>query len=362
MKKYYIGFIVLLIMYSTVFAESLMLVSDRDPSLAINAWNGAKHGAELRLHDQCEPNNPDCTWTYRNGMLVSDRDPSLAINAWNGAKHGAELRLHDQCEPSNPDCTWTYRNGMLVSDRDPSLAINAWNGAKHGAKLKLHVQCQSSNPDCTWKKESIYLSVSNELFDLAEIIYPQYFSPYGKETFQIDNYLARYYENTDTYIGTLGEDVFVYGNIFDGLKKVGQIHSITKSLKSAIFSSITGTWKITTSNTGNAEFELTQEGMIPRIDIVMPNSGLCWNYSYKENQTVENISIIANSLTFSVDVYYKFDDNGAYGYSYVDYSLSGKFISKMKLEGNYSIKVAIISRAGSCLNSGNGTWKAEKLR
>jgi hypothetical protein len=67
------------------------------------------------------------------------------------------------------------------------------------------------------------LSDSNQLFDWAEINYPQYFSPLGQETFQIDNYLARYYENTNTYIGTLGKDVYVYGDIFGGLQKVGQI-------------------------------------------------------------------------------------------------------------------------------------------
>ena len=41
--------------------------------------------------------NPDCTWTYRDGMFVSNRDQSLAINAWNGARHGAVLRLHSLC-------------------------------------------------------------------------------------------------------------------------------------------------------------------------------------------------------------------------------------------------------------------------
>jgi hypothetical protein len=127
-----------------------MLRSDKDPALSINAWGGAKHGAELRLHNGCTPANPDCTWTFRNGMIVSDRDPTLAINAWNGAQHGTQLRLFKGCTPTNPDCTWTYRRGRLVSDRDPSLAINAWGGAQHGAELRLHNACALDNPDCTW--------------------------------------------------------------------------------------------------------------------------------------------------------------------------------------------------------------------
>src|SRR4051812_38439338 len=77
-----------------------MLRSDKDPGLSINAWGGAKHGAELRLHNACTPTNPDCTWTFRNGMIVSDRDPSLAINAWGGAQHGTQLRLHNGCQPT----------------------------------------------------------------------------------------------------------------------------------------------------------------------------------------------------------------------------------------------------------------------
>jgi hypothetical protein len=127
-----------------------MILSNKNTSLAINAWDGAQHGTVLRLHNNCVSSNPDCTWTYRNRMLISDKDPSLAINAWEGAQHGTVLRLHNKCVPTNPDCTWTYRNGMFVSDRDPSLVINAWEGAQHGTVLRLHNSCVPSNPDCTW--------------------------------------------------------------------------------------------------------------------------------------------------------------------------------------------------------------------
>lgn len=141
-------------------AGGFMIVSARDSHLAINAWDGAVHGTVLRLHNSCQLSNPDCTWTYRNGMLLSDRNPSLAINAWDGAAHGTVLRLHNGCVPTNPDCTWTYRGGMWLSNRDPSLAINAWGGAAHGTTLRLNNSCQATNPDCTW-------TISPPLSDLA---------------------------------------------------------------------------------------------------------------------------------------------------------------------------------------------------
>src|SRR3954454_3606949 len=112
-----------------------MITSDRNSGLAINAWGGAQHGTDLRLHNGCQSNNPDCTWHWNRGMIVSDRNPNLAINAWNGAQHGTQLRLHNACRPDNPDCTWHYNNGMIVSDRNPNLSINAWNGAQHGTFL-----------------------------------------------------------------------------------------------------------------------------------------------------------------------------------------------------------------------------------
>ncbi|NIA19004.1 MAG: hypothetical protein GWP07_00990 [Xanthomonadaceae bacterium] len=67
------------------------------------------------------------------------------------------------------------------------------------------------------------VSESNRLFDWAERSYSQYFSPAGQQTFQVENFLARYYPDTETYIATLGEDVFLYGDVFDGLAFVGQI-------------------------------------------------------------------------------------------------------------------------------------------
>ena len=67
------------------------------------------------------------------------------------------------------------------------------------------------------------LSDSNRLFDWAETNYPLIFNPPGQETLQLGDFLARYYQNTNTYLGTSGEDVYVYGDEFGGLLNVGKI-------------------------------------------------------------------------------------------------------------------------------------------
>lgn len=114
-----------------------LLVSQHNPNLAVNAWDGAKSGTLLRLQNGCAVTNLDCAWSFRSGMIVSERNPRLAIGAWNGAKAGTLLRLDERCQPSNPDCTWTFHNGMFVSNRDQNLAIAASGGAISGAVLIL---------------------------------------------------------------------------------------------------------------------------------------------------------------------------------------------------------------------------------
>ena len=57
---------------------------------------------------------------------------------------------------------------------------------------------------------------SNKLFDFAEKSYPEFFSPAGIKTVGLDNYLVRYFPDTGNYIGTKGEEVYVYGDVFNG--------------------------------------------------------------------------------------------------------------------------------------------------
>jgi len=67
------------------------------------------------------------------------------------------------------------------------------------------------------------LANSNKLFDFAEKSYSEFFSPAEIKTVGLDNYLVRYYPDTGNYIGTKGEEVYVYGDVFNGLLKAGVI-------------------------------------------------------------------------------------------------------------------------------------------
>lgn len=67
------------------------------------------------------------------------------------------------------------------------------------------------------------LSDSNKLFNWAEANYPQYFNPPKEKTFKVENYWVRYYKSTNIYVGTLGDEVYVYGDVFNGLKHIGRI-------------------------------------------------------------------------------------------------------------------------------------------
>lgn len=144
--------------------HGFMIKSDTDSGLAVNAWGGAAEGTELRLHNGCTSTNPDCTWTYLDGMLLSDSDPTLAINAWGGADEGVALLLTRACTRDNPDCTWTYKKGMFVSDTNSALAINAWGGAVHGASLLVTAACTDSNPDCTWTLPNMMIASDRDPF------------------------------------------------------------------------------------------------------------------------------------------------------------------------------------------------------
>ncbi|HBV20373.1 MAG TPA: hypothetical protein DEF07_01465 [Nitrosomonas sp.] len=68
-----------------------------------------------------------------------------------------------------------------------------------------------------------FLINSNKLFNFAEESYPEFFNPAGVATTTLDAFLVRYYHNTDTYIGTRSEEVYVYGDNFNGLLRVGVI-------------------------------------------------------------------------------------------------------------------------------------------
>lgn len=64
---------------------------------------------------------------------------------------------------------------------------------------------------------------SERLMDWAEHSYPQFFSPAGTSTQTIGGYQARYYSDTQTYLGILNGRVHLYGTAFGGLLDVGLV-------------------------------------------------------------------------------------------------------------------------------------------
>ena len=130
---------------------SNLLYSNRDRSLAITAWGGARANGALRLHNGCAPSNGDCVWVYRGGLLYSGRDPTLAVKA-ESLSHGAGVILATGCSRGVAGCTWIYRDGMFLSETDTRLAISALGGARFGTTLKLSNLCRSNDLDCKWSR------------------------------------------------------------------------------------------------------------------------------------------------------------------------------------------------------------------
>lgn len=110
------------------------------------------------------------------------------------------------------------------------------------------------------------LDDSNKLFIWAEENYSVYFSPAGEGTFKIENYLVRYYKDTDTYIGTLGQDVYIYGDIFNGLQHIGSIGDFIELTNNT--SKIVDNIKVTGSN----EFILQTEAALEVLKKLAPNT------------------------------------------------------------------------------------------
>ncbi len=70
---------------------------------------------------------------------------------------------------------------------------------------------------------------SNILFNWAEKQYSTFFSPPHRVTQSIQGYLARYYADTDTWLATMADQVYVYGNLFHDIEPVGlSIKSVGK--------------------------------------------------------------------------------------------------------------------------------------
>jgi hypothetical protein len=141
--------------------HGFMITSDKDPSLALNAYGGAVHNGPLKMYRGCPWENSSCTWTYRNGMIISDADPSLALRVSGTApSEGQALELDRFCTTTsvpNRLCLWLIRDGHFVSEADVDYAIGfADNNPVHGSDPVMRDACTSSNSDaCTFTMQSV---------------------------------------------------------------------------------------------------------------------------------------------------------------------------------------------------------------
>lgn len=76
-------------------------------------------------------------------MWLSDTNPSLAVNAYGGAKNLTALRLVYNCPPNNTDCTWTYAGKAPIIV--PDLINLSWSQAQSALEsLGLYVRIGSN--------------------------------------------------------------------------------------------------------------------------------------------------------------------------------------------------------------------------
>ncbi len=64
---------------------------------------------------------------------------------------------------------------------------------------------------------------ANKVFEFAEKNYSEFFRSFNTGTYRFEDYWLRYYSETENYIGTKNGDIYVYGDVFNGLLKVGKI-------------------------------------------------------------------------------------------------------------------------------------------
>ena len=112
------------------------------------------------------------------------------------------------------------------------------------------------------------LGDSNKLFDWAELTYPQYFTPSGTQTITLEDYLVRYYESSDIYLGTLGENVYVYGDEFGGLLFVGIISDFVQITPDQLVSLSQESLLIQPGDTNDKKITWTTDLQVTNLEIV----------------------------------------------------------------------------------------------
>lgn len=158
-------------------------------------WNPINH-----CIGSCAPLTLDAVWV--TSVVVDSGSSSLVYL-------GTGSGLYKSVDGG---ANWTQANNgpisvttMMLDPLTPNTVI-----AAYGAKLYSYTFPATSLPTNDWDR----------IFNWAQAAYPQYFAP-AAATQLVSGYQARYYSTTQTYLGALNGNVYVYGTIFGGLLFVG---------------------------------------------------------------------------------------------------------------------------------------------
>jgi len=152
---------------ATAGMHGFMIVSEADPTLALNAYGGAVANGPVKLYRGCTWDNPACTWTYRHGALLSDdTNNALGIRLAASAPDNDPLILSGSCAvplTAPAGCKWYYRDGRFINEDNHDFAIGVTDGPSHGSVVKGRDACTSStSAKCRWSIQSAMITPSRQ--------------------------------------------------------------------------------------------------------------------------------------------------------------------------------------------------------
>jgi hypothetical protein len=133
----------------------IRILSDSNSAYGLNAYGGATDGGSVQLWRDCPKSNPDCLWTFRNGMIVSATNSALAVKG--GGTDLSPLTLSAACTPNNADCVWTWSMGMLIN-KATRFPLHWSASVSSPSAIELKNGCTASDPACTWTLENAPIS------------------------------------------------------------------------------------------------------------------------------------------------------------------------------------------------------------